>query len=470
MSERAIVILGCGPAGLAAGYELAKRGRKVFCLEKDNIVGGISRTVCHNGYRFDIGGHRFFTKISQVNALWQEVLGDEFLRRPRLSRIYYKNRFFNYPLKLTNAFIGLGPVNSIQILTSFIAAQIKPCPEEKTFEQWVTNRFGKKLFETFFKAYTEKVWGIPCSEISAEWAAQRIKGLSLISTVKTAIFGDKQKKIKTLITEFDYPRLGPGQMYEAMAEKIQQMKGEVLLNQNVKKLNCENGLITSVETVDAEGNRRIFEGADFISSIPISELAASISPPAAKSVIGTADKLTYRSLLTVNLMINRRECLPDTWIYIHSPEVKVGRVQCFKNWSPFMVASDDCSSLGLEYFCTENDQLWKSPDEQLIELGKSEIKKLGLAEPESVFDAFVIRMPKTYPVYSSGYRKHLDTIKNYLATFKNLQCVGRNGMFRYNNMDHSILSALLAVENVFGANHDIWSVNADEEYHEEAAK
>jgi len=426
MSDHNVVIIGCGPAGLAAGYELEKRGQNAICLERDNIVGGISRTTERNGFRFDIGGHRFFTKIARVDELWHEVLTSDFLRRPRLSRIYYNHKFFNYPLKLANALLGLGLINSVGILASFVASKIHPFPQEDTFEQWVSNRFGKRLFQIFFKTYTEKVWGIPCNQIGAEWAAQRIKGLSLGSAVKTALFGDKQKKIKTLIQEFDYPRFGPG------------------------------------------GNSKTIEGTDFLSSMPVNELAMAIVPRAEDSVLDAAGKLSYRSLLTVNLMMNRKESFPDTWIYIHSPRVKVGRVQCFKNWSPFMVPDENTSSLGLEYFCTEGDDVWESCDEELIELAKREIKELGLAEPSSVFDAFVARMPKTYPVYQAGYREHLRVIKNYLAGFENLQCIGRNGMFKYNNMDHSILSALLAVENIFGADNDLWSVNVEEEYHEQA--
>jgi len=467
MAKRKVIILGGGPAGLATGYELAKRGQEVICLEQDSIVGGISRTVDHNGYRFDIGGHRFFTKIDSVNTLWREVLPHEFLRRPRISRIYYNRKFFSYPLKATNALMGLGLGKSLAIIASFIVSKIRPYRQENTFEEWVSNRFGKKLFQIFFKTYTEKVWGIPCSEIQAEWAAQRIKGLSLSSAIKTAIFGDKKQKIKTLIEEFDYPRLGPGQMYEKMTQRIGEMGGQVILNHKVVGLESKNGLITAVAAIDAAGNKQRFAGTDFISSIPVNELAASIAPQANQKVRDTADKLKYRSLLTVNLMMNRREEFPDTWIYIHAPEVKVGRVQCFKNWSPDMVPDEEHSSLGLEYFCTEGDSLWQTKDEELIELGKREMEQLGLANGKAVFDAFVIRMPKTYPVYDMDYRGHLDVIKGYLAGFGNLQCIGRNGMFKYNNMDHSILSGQLAVENLFGAKHDLWQVNTEEEYHEE---
>lgn len=467
MTDRKTVIIGCGPAGLAAGYELAKRGESVVCIEQDDTVGGISRTLEHNGYRFDIGGHRFFTKLSRVNDLWHEVLKDDFLRRPRLSRIYYNNKFFNYPLKPTNALMGLGIFNSFTILASYFVSKVRPYPNEDTFEQWVSNRFGKKLYNTFFKTYTEKVWGIPCSDIQAEWAAQRIKGLSLSSAIKNALFGSRGKKIKTLIDEFDYPRLGPGQMYEAMAERIAEMGGTVLMKTRVVKLNWAGSGIASVVVRDAQGSETVIEATHFLSSTPVTDLVRYISEDVPAEVIAAAESLKYRSLLTVNLMLDQRETFPDTWIYIHSPDVKVGRIQCFKNWSPDMVPSDDVSSIGLEYFCTEGDQLWAAEDEELVQLAKDEIAKLKLADPTAVSDAFVYRCPKTYPVYSMDYQGHLEKIRDYLRGVGNLQCIGRNGMFKYNNMDHSIMSGLLAADNIMGANNNLWDINTDEEYNEE---
>ncbi len=466
MDNRKVVIMGAGPAGLAAGYELAKRGVSVVVIEKDDIVGGISRTVCHEGFRFDIGGHRFFTKINRVNDLWQEVLADDFLKRPRLSRIYYNNKFFNYPLKPMNALLGLGVFNSISILASFIATKIKPCAREDTFEEWVSNRFGKKLYKIFFKTYTEKVWGIPCDQIEAEWAAQRIKGLSLVSAVKAALLGDRGKKIKTLIEEFDYPRFGPGQMYETIAEKIKEMGGEILMNCRVDGLDESNGKVTGVKVTDSDGQKRTIEGTDYLSSIPLTELVKMCSG-ASSEVLEASGKLSYRSLLMVNLMMNRPETFPDTWIYIHSPDVKIGRVQCFKNWSPDMVPQGDVSSLGLEYFCSEGDELWSSADEELVSLGKAEIEKLSLADSNTVFDAFVIRTPKTYPVYSTDYNTHLKKLKDFVMTIPNLQCIGRNGMFKYNNMDQSIFTGLLAADNIYGEDNDLWAMNTEDQYHEE---
>lgn len=474
------IIIGAGPAGLAAGFELSQKAQnpqgsspRVICLEKDAIVGGISRTVCHNGFRFDIGGHRFFTKIDRVNDLWRKVLGDDFMKRNRLSRIYYNGKFFQYPLKPTNALAGLGLINSCAILFSYFATKVRPYPREDTFEQWVSNRFGRKLYKIFFKTYTEKVWGIPCDQIQAEWAAQRIKGLSLASAIKTALLGNKGN-IKTLIEQFDYPKLGPGQMYEKMAEIINQPPSpncdkinQCLLNHKVTRINVSDNKFDSVCVEDADGNKKTITGNNFLSSMPIDELVRSMNPSPPQQVLTAAANLKYRSLLTVNLMMKRKETFPDTWIYIHAPEVKVGRVQCFSNWSPFMVPSPEFSSLGLEYFCSTGDELWNSPDEQLVDLAKKEISQLGLADPATVIDAFVIRTPKTYPVYSMDYRENLEVIKNYLADFTNLQCIGRNGMFKYNNMDHSILSGLLAADNILGAHHNLWEINTEEEYHEQ---
>ncbi len=468
MVKRKIVILGGGPAGLAAGYELAKRGEPVVCIEKDRLVGGISKTVCRKGFRFDIGGHRFFTKIQRVDDLWREILPDDFLKRPRLSRIYYNNRFFHYPLKPANALAGLGLFTSGGILASYFASKVHPYPEEKTFEQWVSNRFGKKLYRIFFKTYTEKVWGIPCHEIAAEWAAQRIKGLSLSSAVRAAVFGDKRKKIKTLIEEFDYPRYGPGQMYETMAKKIQEYGGQVLLGREVRKMHREGPKILSVEVQDEQGQTERIEGSHFLSSLPISQLPQMGDGDLPEAVARAGEKLSYRSLLTVNLMIQQPELFPDTWIYIHSPEVKVGRVQCFKNWSPWMVPNENVSSLGMEYFCDENDGLWNTSDKDLICMAREEIQKLELAAKGAVTDAFVIRCSKTYPVYSIGYETNLQIIKEYLSGISNLQCIGRNGMFKYNNMDHSILSGLLAADNILGGQNDLWAINTEEEYHEQA--
>ncbi len=463
--EKRVVVIGGGPAGVAATYDLSKRKIPVVCLEADKMVGGISRTIEYKGFRFDVGGHRFFSKIHAVNDLWQEVLEDDFLRRPRLSRIYYNGKFFYYPLQPVNALLGLSLLCSAQILASYVRSALVPPPEEKTFEQWVTNRFGSKLYSIFFKTYTEKVWGIPCSQIRAEWAAQRIRGLSLWTAVTSALF-KRKKVIKTLINEFHYPRLGPGQMYETMARKAGQLGGEVLLRHRVSEIHHDKGRITGVR-VSAVDGQTVEEGTDFISTMPITELVLNLRPEPPNEVVQAAKALKYRSLLTINLLINSPENLPDTWIYVHDPSVRMGRIQCFANWSPFMVPDSGHSSRGLEYFCWEGDEFWSKPDDELVGLGKTELARLGLVDPDAVFDGFVVRMPKCYPVYDESYESHLEKIRTYLIRFSNLHLCGRYGLFKYNNMDHSMLTALLSVENILGANHDVWSINADDEYHEE---
>lgn len=462
-----IVVIGAGPAGLAAAYDLSKRHQPTVCLEADTLVGGISRTVEYKDFRFDIGGHRFFTKYQVVRDLWHELLGDELLLRPRLSRIYYRNRFFYYPIRPFNALAGLGPWEAVLIALSYSKAQLRPRRPEESLEDWVSNRFGYRLYRHFFKTYTEKVWGIPCTEIRAEWAAQRIKGLSLTSALRNAFFKSRGPRVKSLIEQFEYPRLGPGQMYERMVERVREMGNQVLLQHRASRLAHEGQRVTKVIAHTPQGERK-YPASHVISSMPITELVKSLSPLPPTAVLSAADSLKYRAILTINLLLNREEHLPDTWIYIHDPQVQIGRVQLFRNWSPWMVPTQTQSSRGLEYFCSEGDELWTADDEALIEKGKEEIGYLQLCRPEDAFDAFVIRMPKCYPVYDTHYRKHLDTVRAYLAQFDNLHLVGRAGLFKYNNSDHSILTALLVVENLFGADHDVWAIDADDEYLEEA--
>ena len=466
--EKHVVVMGGGPAGLAAGYEAINRGYRCTVLEKDDIVGGIARTVNFKGYRFDIGGHRFFTKNREVDAFWHKVLPEDFLSVNRLSRIYYRNRFFYYPLRPMNAFLGLGPLDSLLIFLSYIKIRLFPLEEEKSFEQWVTNRFGRKLYETFFRTYTEKVWGVPCSRIGAEWAAQRIKGLSLTTAVKNALFGGRKNKIKTLIPRFHYPREGPGMMYQALAEKIRAKGGTVDLNSEVVELHHENGNLASVIVKNPKtGETRQVHGDFFLSSIPITQLAERLRPAPPDTVLDSCRRLRYRAILVVNLVLDRKNLFPDNWVYVHSPEVKLGRLQNYKNWSPYMIDNQDHTSLGLEYFCDQGDDLWTTDDEALIQLGGRELERLGLANPESVIDGFVVRMPYTYCVYQIGYQALLESVKTSLGQLKNLQPIGRAGMFKYNNMDHSILTGFLAVRNISGEKHDLWSVNVEQEYHEE---
>ncbi len=470
--NKKVVVIGAGPAGLTASYQLSKAGVESIVLEKDQTVGGISRTVNYKDYHFDIGGHRFFTKIDEVDRMWQDILDDDFLKRERLSRIYYDKKFFYYPLRPFNALLGLGLWNSLSILGSYLSSRLMPSKPEETFEQWVSNRFGKRLYHIFFKTYTEKVWGISCNEIRAEWAAQRIKGLSLIAAIKDSLIKSqnnshgKQNVIKTLVDQFHYPKLGPGMMWRAVAEKIKSNGSEVHLNSEVTGIVCSND---RVEAVEAERNGKLeqISGTDFVCSMPIRELVQKIKPPVSKKILDTANNLQYRDFLTVALIINKRDVFPDNWIYIHDPDVKVGRIQNFKNWSPNMVPDQRKTCLGLEYFCFENDSLWTMTDRELIDLGVREIEALGFANQKDVLDGSVVRMPKAYPVYDSKYKDSVTVIRDYLDRFDNLHLIGRNGQHKYNNQDHSMLTAMMAAENVLGADHDLWEVNEEPEYHEE---
>ncbi|RLC78501.1 MAG: FAD-dependent oxidoreductase, partial [Chloroflexi bacterium] len=353
--------------------------------------------------------------------------------------------------------------------TSYLKAQLRPHNPEESFEDWVSNRFGYRLYQHFFKTYTEKVWGIPCSDIRAEWAAQRIKGLSLISTVMNALFKSRGLQVKSLIEEFQYPRLGPGQMYERMMERVQEMGNRVLLRHRVIRLLHDGSRVRRVVARTPHGEQE-FPANHVISSMPITGLVKSLSPAAPAAVLSAAGQLEYRALLTVNLLLNVEEHLPDTWIYVHDPQVRVGRVQVFNNWSPYMIPDPKRSSRGLEYFCTAGDDLWNMDDAALIEMGKREMRHLQLCDPRDVFDAFVIRMPGCYPIYDAHYREHVEKIRAYLSRFDNLHPVGRAGLFKYNNSDHSMLTAFLTVDNILGAHHDVWAVNADDEYLEEMSE
>jgi protoporphyrinogen oxidase len=465
-SERSVLIIGGGPAGLTAARELIKFGHRPTVVEKAERVGGLACTVTYKGFHFDMGGHRFFTKVDEVKKIWHEVLGPEFLRRPRLSRIYYNNKFFHYPLKPLNALLGLGLWQAILVVLSYLRWQVFPYEREDTFEQWVTNRFGHRLFSIFFKTYTEKVWGIPCSELRAEWAAQRIKDLSL-KTVLVSMLVKPGRTIKTLIEEFDYPRLGPGMMWQAVAEEIEEKGGSVQLNSEVVRI-LRTGAHVDGVVVARDGREIEMPAGHIISSMPISEFVLKLSPPAPPEILEAARRLTYRDFLTVCLIINKRELFPDNWIYVHSPDVKVGRIQNFASWSPDMVPDPTKNGLGLEYFCTEGDALWNKTDAELIAFATQELEKIGLARRADIEDGCVFRVPKAYPVYDASYRDYMERVRGFVDRLENLQTVGRNGLHRYNNQDHAMLTGILAVRNwQLGETHDLWSVNTDDEYHEE---
>lgn len=472
------IIMGAGPAGLTAAYELMRYHLPSVILEKDpRFVGGISRTEERQGYRFDIGGHRFFSKSKEVEDFWTEILGEEMLTRGRLSRIFYKGKYFDYPLKAGNALLNMGPIETVRCIASYARARIFPTRNPRNLEEWVTNQFGHRLFNIFFKTYTEKVWGISTTELSADWAAQRIKGLDLTTAIKNALLpqkkarGDRGAVIKTLIDEFRYPKRGPGEMWERTAEKLRNGGNIVALGQEVVAIHHNGSRVTSVTVRDtASGQTGEVTGAEFISTLPIRELIHKLEPAIPQHVIAAADDLKYRDFLTVALVLKKRDVFPDNWIYIHDPSVKVGRMQNFKVWSPYMTPDQNTTCIGLEYFCFEGDGLWASTNDQLVALGTREMTQLGLCRPEDVMWGVVVRQPKAYPVYDDTYKQDLAVIHDYLTpTLPNLHLVGRNGMHHYNNQDHSMMTALLVARNIAtGSHYDQWKVNTDAEYHEEA--
>jgi protoporphyrinogen oxidase len=462
MSETTLV-LGAGPAGLTAAYVLGKAGRKAVVFEADRQVGGLAKTVELDGFRFDLGGHRFFTKAQEVEALWDEIMGDEFLLRPRMSRIYWNNRFLDYPLRGPDVIRKLGPVELTRCIASYVKAAALPKRQEESLEDWVSNRFGRRLFELFFKTYTEKVWGVPTTEIRAEWAAQRIKGLSFTSAAKAAFFGNRGNKVKTLISEFHYPRYGPGQMWETMTSRIEELGGDVFLETPVERIDVDDGRIVGVT---AAGD--VFRPDAVISSLPLRDVVAMTHPQPPAEVVEAARGLRYRDFLTVALVVSGEDLFPDNWIYIHEPAVRVGRIQNYRSWSPWMVPDPSKACVGLEYFCFAGDDLWTMGDDDLVAFATRELARLGLARPEQVERGFAIRVPKAYPIYDADYADRVATIRTWLDTVENLQQVGRNGLHRYNNSDHSMLTALRAVDNLLaGVGHDLWAVNAESAYHEE---
>ncbi|MGH8163022.1 MAG: NAD(P)/FAD-dependent oxidoreductase, partial [Rhodanobacteraceae bacterium] len=432
----------------------------------------------YKGFHFDIGGHRFFSKSKAVDDFWNEILPDDMLERPRSSRIFYGGKFFAYPLKPFEALMKLGVVRSVLCVFSWLRARIFPVRHPRNFQDWVTNQFGRRLFNTFFKSYTEKVWGMNCRDISADWAAQRIKGLSLGSAIKNALFPqraprDKSKVIKTLINTCRYPRKGPGMMWEVCAEKMQALGGRLAMG--CKVTGCEFNELTDMWTVhycDREGRAQRIEAEHVISSAPMRELVAGLTPPVAARVRDAAESLKYRDFLTVMLVVRADDAFTDNWIYIHDPAVKVGRIQNFRSWSPEMVPEPDKACYGLEYFCFEHDGLWDSSDAELIALAKRELVQIGLAQAGDVVDGCVVRQKKAYPVYDDDYARHVAMIRTELEQrYPNLHLVGRNGMHKYNNQDHAMMTAMLCVENILAEEqlYDLWQVNGDAEYHETGA-
>lgn len=511
-----VVIIGAGPAGLCAAYELLRSGEdyRVTILEETDAIGGISRTVVHNGNRMDIGGHRFFSKDERVTRWWDEMLSlqgapsfddkilnrekelskggpdpektDEvMLLRERVSRIYYNKHFFDYPVSMKwDTIKNMGFFTTVAAGCSYLASSVSKKPED-SLENFYINRFGKKLYSMFFESYTEKLWGRHPRDISADWGSQRVKGLSIKAVLKDMIgkiIPQKNKKVETsLIEQFIYPKLGPGQLWECTAKKIEKMGGTIVMNAGVREIYSENGAISAVSYVNENGEKTRVEGDIFISSMPVKDLVNGMTFEVPENIRYIANGLPYRDFVTVGILVNKlnlvnktkiktlNNIVPDCWIYIQEKDVKLGRIQIFNNWSPYMVKDPENTVwVGLEYFCAEGDDFWNMSDEERIVFVENELCKMGIIEKDSILDFHCEKVKKAYPAYFDTYDR-LGEITEYLDSFKNLYCVGRNGQHRYNNMDHSMVTSFEAVNCIVKGIEDkdaIWKVNTEEEYHE----
>ena len=473
----AVVIIGAGPAGLTAAYQLSKRGHSATILEADDIVGGISRTVERDGWRFDIGGHRFFTKVREVDDLWFEILGaDEFLQRPRMSRILYRGKLYDYPLKPLNALRNLGPVEAVRCVSSYGWAKVRPPKDTSNLEGFYVSQFGWRLYEHFFRRYNEKVWGVPTREMSADFGAQRSKGMSLMTAITDGMTPkwvkarrSKGDQVTSLIESFNYPKYGPGQMWEKCAEIVTAAGSELIYDTKVVRISHRDGAAYQVHAIH-DGVEQSYPCDSVISSMPFRSLIRAMDPPVPAEVRAAAEGLTYRDFMTVALVVPQEYSFPDNWIYIHDPAVKVGRIQNFGSWSPYLV-KEGRTCLGLEFFVNEGDDMWTKSDEDLVAQAKRELQHLGLADSTKVEAGYVVRMPKAYPVYDEHYQDNVAVLRAWIAEHApNVMPTGRNGMHKYNNQDHSMLTAMLSVENILGAHHDVWTVNVEDEYHEESVE
>lgn len=464
-----VLVIGAGPAGLTAAYELARHGIAGTIVEAEDVVGGLARTVERDGYRFDIGAHRFFTKVSEIERLWEEMLGQPMLKCRRLTRILYDGRFYDYPLKARNALGNMGLLSAGLCMLSYFKARLRPIRQPRNFEQWVINQFGARLYNMFFKSYTEKVWGCPCTQIGADWAAQRIKTLNLGQAVRDALLGKRKghKTIVTLIDQFKYPPRGAGQLWEACARKVQEMGWRLQTRTRVTGIEVENRRIRAVLAAAADGRTAVHRSQHVLSTMPLRTLLLSMDPVPPPAVLEAASKLSYRDFLLVALVVDRPDVFPDNWIYVHSGDVRVARIDNFGNWTPHMVPDKTTSCLVMEYFVFENDELWSRPDDELIRFAYNELNHIGLS-PGKLLRGYVVRVPKAYPIYDPLYKGRLSIIRNWLgANIGNLQCLGRNGQHRYNNQDHSMATALIAARNIiYGRRCDPWAVNEQAEYHE----
>lgn len=472
--SRSVIILGAGPAGLFSAYELVTKKYKITILEMDpKYVGGISRTVKYKNYRFDIGGHRFFSKNQFIMDWWSKMLGEDFMKRPRLSRWYYEGKFFNYPIKPSEMLRVFGLYKAIRIVTSYFRYKFFPIKPEKNLSDWCINNFGNFLAQPFFIKYNLKLWGIDPKYISKDFTQQRIKGLSFTATLRDVLMKkiNKNKTVsKSLISTFNYPKYGPGQMWEKVANSIVKLGGKIELNRRVTNIeHSRNGFVIS--TVDSAGKIYKYRSDYVLSSIPLKQLVQILEPAPEEAVLEAAENLKFRDFITVALVVNRRDLPKDNWIYTHDKGIKAIRIQLFHNWSPYMVPSDDLACIGFEYVTSVDEELWGMNDNELISLAKKELTQLSLQKKITIHDSKVVKMKNVYPRYDLGYDKQVETIKSYLKeTFPNneLQPMGRGGLHRYNNSDHSMMTAFLAVENIVkNTNHDQWKVNSDAEYHEE---
>ncbi len=465
-SKDHVHIIGAGPAGMACAYILAKGGHTAVVIDEDKDAGGLCQTLEFSGYLFDIGGHRFLSKSDLINTIWQEVMAEDLLRVRRLSRIFYRRRFFNYPLSFFNTFWNLGPFESLRCITSYGYCRLINPGDDQTFEGWIINRFGKRLYEIFFDTYTRKVWAVPCKDISADWAVQRIRGLSLRVAIKKALFGARSRGPKTLAEEFLYPKKGPGQFYANLEKSLKDMGTLFLFEKRAIRVNHTEGKVTSIVMTDKSESDAQEIPVDYLfSSMPLTDLIRALNPPPPENIRRAASRLQFRSFLVVNVILDCESLFPDQWIYVHSPDVKLGRIQNYKNWSPFMTANPKRTSLGLEYFCTEGDELWEMNDIDLIDFALEELEKIGIVSRKHLINGFVVRRKNVYPVYSLDYQRSLDVLQEYLSQFKNFQTMGRAGLFRYDNSDHAMLSGIGAARNYMDKSaYNLWSQGPQQEY------
>ena len=460
-----VAVIGAGPAGLTTAYKLAQAGIGVDLYEASGQVGGMCRTLDLWDQKVDIGPHRFFSSDARVNRLWLEVIEKDYQMVDRLTRIYYNKKLFYYPLKAFNALANLGIFKAISCLWSYMVEKIKPTKQDGSFENWVVSRFGRQLYSIFFKTYTEKLWGISCQELDADFAAQRIKKLSLFEAIKNALFGSRGNKHKTLVDQFAYPNEGTGMVYERMAELIEKMGGKVHLNQPVERVLTTNNKAHSL--VLENGKELAYD--QIISSMPLTLLVERL-PEVPENIVAHCKELKFRNTVLVYLKVDAEELFPDNWLYVHDSELRMGRITNFRNWVPDINQGEKSTILALEYWCNFEDDFWQWDESRLIELAKKEIKKTGLIGSATVSEGMVYRIPRCYPIYNKGYKAKLTNIENYLDTIENLKVIGRYGAFKYNNQDHSILMGLLVADNLINkTNHSLWDINTDYETYQEAA-